>query len=206
MLGLFLEWLRNWQLLKKGSAPWVSEWVNEYLSFIRYQKIYFSIRHIWDVFKKLFAELKILRYMPWVDPTPPSFFIRICLPVFTCLVLASRWKYTYNPPADVRCATRLPIRNSCLPVSVQARWGLVNRRQNLVLLVFVRTFWNVTFEYNILRISVSHNISFVKTLDIYTSALKISSWLFLTWELTNLLSGSEVSYPDWSSFLFFSIH
>jgi hypothetical protein len=25
MLGLFLEWLRNWQLLKKGSAPWVSE-------------------------------------------------------------------------------------------------------------------------------------------------------------------------------------
>jgi hypothetical protein len=21
MLGLFLEWLRNWQLLKKGSAP-----------------------------------------------------------------------------------------------------------------------------------------------------------------------------------------
>jgi hypothetical protein len=24
MQGLFLEWLRNWQLLKKGSAPWVS--------------------------------------------------------------------------------------------------------------------------------------------------------------------------------------
>jgi hypothetical protein len=23
----FLEWLHNWQLLKKGSAPWVSEWV-----------------------------------------------------------------------------------------------------------------------------------------------------------------------------------
>jgi hypothetical protein len=29
MLGLFLERLRNWQLLKKGSAPWVSEWVSE---------------------------------------------------------------------------------------------------------------------------------------------------------------------------------
>jgi hypothetical protein len=24
-----LEWLHNWQLLKKGSAPWVSEWVSE---------------------------------------------------------------------------------------------------------------------------------------------------------------------------------
>jgi hypothetical protein len=28
MLGLFLEWLRNWQLLKKGSTPWVSEWIS----------------------------------------------------------------------------------------------------------------------------------------------------------------------------------
>jgi hypothetical protein len=26
ILGLFLEWLRNWQLLKNCSAPWVSEW------------------------------------------------------------------------------------------------------------------------------------------------------------------------------------
>jgi hypothetical protein len=25
MLALFLEWLRNWQILKKGSASWVSE-------------------------------------------------------------------------------------------------------------------------------------------------------------------------------------
>jgi hypothetical protein len=27
-----LEWLHNWQLLKKGSAPWVSEWVSEWVS------------------------------------------------------------------------------------------------------------------------------------------------------------------------------
>jgi hypothetical protein len=27
LLLLFLEWLRNWQLLKKTSAPWVSEWL-----------------------------------------------------------------------------------------------------------------------------------------------------------------------------------
>jgi hypothetical protein len=32
MLGLFLEWLHNWQLLKKGSAPWVSEWMSEWVS------------------------------------------------------------------------------------------------------------------------------------------------------------------------------
>jgi hypothetical protein len=29
----FLEWLHNWQLLKKGSAPWVSEWVSEWVRF-----------------------------------------------------------------------------------------------------------------------------------------------------------------------------
>jgi hypothetical protein len=31
MLGLFLECLRIWQLLKKGSAPSVSEWVSEWI-------------------------------------------------------------------------------------------------------------------------------------------------------------------------------
>jgi hypothetical protein len=31
MLGLCLEWPRNWQLLNKGSAPSVSEWVRVYL-------------------------------------------------------------------------------------------------------------------------------------------------------------------------------
>jgi hypothetical protein len=25
------EWLHNWRLLKKGSTPWVSGWVNEWL-------------------------------------------------------------------------------------------------------------------------------------------------------------------------------
>jgi hypothetical protein len=42
-----------------------------------------------------------------------------------------------NPPADMRRETSLPTRICCLPVSVLARCGLVNRRQNLELLVFV---------------------------------------------------------------------
>jgi hypothetical protein len=39
MLGLFLEWLRNWQLLKKGSAPSVSEWVKVDLFWNLRQKL-----------------------------------------------------------------------------------------------------------------------------------------------------------------------
>jgi hypothetical protein len=39
-----LEWLHNWRLLKKGSAPWVSEWYNRLANiFLVYFQIYWNL-------------------------------------------------------------------------------------------------------------------------------------------------------------------
>jgi hypothetical protein len=62
----FLEWLHNWQLLKKGSAAWVSEWiqwvflVQQTTDFQPFQRIKFCLK-----FKtRLLFNLFLLFFLP----------------------------------------------------------------------------------------------------------------------------------------------
>jgi hypothetical protein len=41
-----LEWLHSWRLLKKGSAPWVSEWVSEWVNMWHWLTIKYLKRYL----------------------------------------------------------------------------------------------------------------------------------------------------------------